>query len=356
MMKHAKNLYNNSRMLAVLICLAVSVIVTPLMSGFTLVIDPGHGGKDFGARGKITNEKTINLKVARLLGDKVKENIPEVKVVFTRSDDRFVSLQDRARIANKASGDLFVSIHVNSVDRRNRQRTTINGASVYTLGLHKSADNLEVAKRENSVMVLEDDYNESYEGFNPESSESYIIFELSQNKHFEQSVKLAGEIQHELINTAGRADKGVRQAGFWVLWSTGMPSVLVELDFICNPSQEKFLASSDGQEKMAQAIYNAVSHYVSSNGSMPDRVIRSNPDEIRTIDESDKGKYTVIFLTTSRTLAAGSSELDNIGDVCCFPQGTLRRYCIAPVETKKEAEKKLSEIKARFPNAFVKKL
>lgn len=194
--------------------LLATVVFSSAARDFVLVIDPGHGGKDFGAIGKITNEKTINLKVAKLVGEKIKEMYDDVKIVYTRDDDSFVSLRDRAKIANEAAGDLFISIHVNSVAKKNRNRTNIQGASVYTLGLHKSADNLEVAKRENAVMVMEDDYNASYEGFNPDSSESYIIFELSQNQHLEQSVRLAGEIQDQLVTTANRADKGVRQAGF----------------------------------------------------------------------------------------------------------------------------------------------
>ncbi len=201
---------------ATLLLLLLMIIPTGLSArDFIVVIDPGHGGKDIGAAGKITNEKTINLAVAKLLSDKIKDQFDDVKIVFTRDDDTFVSLKDRAAIANKAGGDLFISIHVNSVDKRNRNRSKIQGASVYTLGLHKSADNLEVAKRENSVMALEDDYTTTYEGFNPESAESYIIFELSQDKNMEQSVSFAQKIQAQLISTAGRDNRGVRQAGFY---------------------------------------------------------------------------------------------------------------------------------------------
>lgn len=325
---------------------------------FTLVIDPGHGGKDIGAVGKITNEKTINLNVAKKIEKIMKKELPDVKTVFTRQKDVFISLQERARIANKAGGDLFISIHVNSIDRRNRKRATIQGASVYTLGLHKSADNLEVAKRENSVMVLESDYEERYEGFNPESAESYIIFELSQNMHFEQSVRLADDIQHELTTVAGRADKGVRQAGFWVLWATSMPSVLVELDFICNPVQEKFLASDEGQELMAQSIFNAVSRFISSGGSVhaPSKTAVSSDSGIREIGNADKGMYTIVFLTTTSNLRAGDPSLKGIENVCHSKNGPLHRYSTVPVPSEQDAKKDFNKIKRIFPSAFIKKL
>ncbi|MDE5635449.1 MAG: N-acetylmuramoyl-L-alanine amidase, partial [Muribaculaceae bacterium] len=188
-----------------------------------------------------------------------------VKVVYTRSDDSFVSLKERADIANEAHGDLVVSIHVNSVAKKNRNRRTIAGAEVYTLGLHRSDDNLAVAMRENSVMSLEADHSEVYQGFDPESSESYIIFELSQSRHMDQSIEMAELVQQSLVSNANRVDKGVKQAGFWVLWATSMPSILIELDFICNPVQEKFLASEQGQKKLADAIYEGFLTYKEFN-------------------------------------------------------------------------------------------
>ncbi|MDE6311136.1 MAG: N-acetylmuramoyl-L-alanine amidase [Muribaculaceae bacterium] len=229
---------------------------------FTLVLDPGHGGKDSGCVGDISNEKTIVLNVAKMLGEMVKEAYGDsVKTVFTRNSDTFISLQERANIANRAGGDFFVSIHVNSVDKRSPGRRNITGASVYTLGLHKSENNLGVAMRENAVMELEEDFSETYQGFDPNSSESYIIFELSQDANIKQSLEMASLMQGQLTGYAGRADKDVRQAGFWVLWSTSMPSVLVELDFICNPQAERFLASKNGQKKCAEALFRAFKEY-----------------------------------------------------------------------------------------------
>lgn len=201
----------------------ISVTLTGAMlsaKDFVVVIDAGHGGHDYGAIGTKTNEKSINLGVALKLGDMIKKAHKDVKVVYTRDGDYFRELQERANIANKANADLFISIHTNSVDKRNRNRTTINGAATYTLGLHKSAANLEVAKRENSVIMLEDDYSERYSGFDPNSAESYIIFEMCQNKHLDQSIDFAGKVQKEMARTAGRKNNGVRQAGFLVLART----------------------------------------------------------------------------------------------------------------------------------------
>lgn len=229
---------------------------------FVLVLDAGHGGNDQGCRGKTEREKDITLDVVLRARDIIKETYGDsIKVVLTRDDDTFIPLDRRADIANDAAANLFVSVHVNSLDRRAKGRETIHGASVYTVGLHKNDANLAVAMRENSVIELEEDYTESYQGFDPNSSESYIIFELTQNLNMTQSVEAAQLIQNELVGHAGRADKGVRQAGFLVLWATKMPAVLVELDFICNPSAEKFLASAQGRRKCAESIVNAVGQY-----------------------------------------------------------------------------------------------
>ncbi|MCM1449605.1 MAG: N-acetylmuramoyl-L-alanine amidase [Clostridiales bacterium] len=259
------------KILTIFICLLISL---PILTArdFVLVIDPGHGGKDVGARGVKAYEKNITLAVAKLFGDKVTKEMKDVKVVYTRDKDTYVKLNDRAQIANDAHGDLFVSIHVNSVAKKNRKRRSIAGAEVYTLGLHRSDDNLAVAMRENSVMSLEADNAETYQGFDPESSESYIIFELSQSKHMDQSIEMAELVQRELVSKAGRSDKGVRQAGFWVLWATSMPSILIELDFICNPTQEKFLNSTDGQRRLADAIFEGFKAYKESNpvADLPD--------------------------------------------------------------------------------------
>lgn len=229
---------------------------------FTVVLDPGHGGRDIGCRGTRGKEKEIVLDVARRVEKLIKTNPKDsIKAVSTRTTDVFVPLEKRARIANDSDADLFVSIHVNSVSNKNRNRRSIHGASVYTVGLHKSDANLAVAMRENGVIELEEDYSIKYQGFDPASAESYIIFELDQNRHIAQSIDAASMICHNLVSDAGRADKGVLQAGFLVLWATRMPAVLVELDFICNPAAEQFLMSEKGRTQCAKAIYDAIVEY-----------------------------------------------------------------------------------------------
>ncbi len=228
---------------------------------YTVVIDPGHGGRDVGALGiRGTREKNVNLKVALALGNLIRRNHPEVKVIYTRSTDTFVGLERRARIAVKAKADLFISIHTNST-AAGRKGTSARGTETYTLGMHRAADNLAVAKRENSVITLESDYKQRYEGFDPNSSESYIIFEFMQDRNMEASVKLARLIQKQFVSTAKRVDKGVHQAGFLVLREVSMPSVLIELGFINNRQEEKYLASSSGQTQLARSIYNAFKAY-----------------------------------------------------------------------------------------------
>lgn len=229
---------------------------------FTLVLDAGHGGHDNGCRGTSQREKDVVLDVVKKAAEIIDDEFgDDVDIVFTREKDNFVALDRRAAIANDADADLFISVHVNSLDRRAKGRKTIHGASVYTVGLHKSDANLAVAMRENAVIELEEDYTETYQGFDPSMAESYIVFELTQNRHMEQSLEIASLVLDELVSTAGRADKGVRQAGFLVLWATRMPSILVELDFMCNPTVEKFLGSQKGREKCAKAIARAFSKY-----------------------------------------------------------------------------------------------
>jgi N-acetylmuramoyl-L-alanine amidase len=224
---------------------------------FVLVIDPGHGGKAAGAVGKKGKEKDINLAVSKLLKQYISEEHPDVKIVMTRTRDMAVGLDERANIANKENANLFISIHANSI-RKNHQ---LNGSEVYTFGISRTEENLEVAKRENSVILLEDNYQQKYEGFDPNSSESYIMFELMQNKFVEQSVNFATMVQQQLVETAHRGDLGVKQAEFLVLRKSTMPRILVELDFISNPEAERFMLSKEGQEILAHAIGNAFTEY-----------------------------------------------------------------------------------------------
>ena len=230
---------------------------------FTLVIDPGHGGHDAGAIGKFSKEKDINLRTALAFGKYVERNCSDVKVIYTRKNDVFVKLDERAEIANKAKADLFISIHTNSLPGKKISR----GLETYTLGMHRAADNLEVAKRENSVILMEKDYKKHYEGFDPNSSESYIIFEFLQDNNMAKSVELAKLVQSNVCSTANRPNKGVKQAGFLVLRKTSMPSCLIELGYISTSDEERFLNNETHVDEMARGIYQAFIKYKSHYGS-----------------------------------------------------------------------------------------
>lgn len=223
---------------------------------FTLVIDAGHGGHDAGAVGAYSKEKDINLKVALAFGRLVEDNCPDVKVVYTRKTDVFIPLQRRADIANNNKADLFVSVHTNALPA-GRQAY---GSETYTLGMARANANLAVAKRENSVITLESDYKSTYQGFDPNKAESYVIFEFMQDKFMKQSVDLATCIQRQ-YTSAGRPNKGVHQAGFLVLRNTSMPSVLTELGFITTPSEEAYLNSQQGVTELSRSIYNGFLAY-----------------------------------------------------------------------------------------------
>ncbi|MBQ4295323.1 MAG: N-acetylmuramoyl-L-alanine amidase, partial [Prevotella sp.] len=229
---------------------------------FVLVIDAGHGGHDPGARGKVSLEKNINLSVALAFGKYVERNCPDVKVIYTRKTDVFIELSERANIANKNKADLFISIHTNALDGGKISR----GVETYTLGIYKAAENLNVAKRENSVILIEKNYKQRYAGFDPNSSESYIMFELMQDKNMANSVELAKTIQSEVCASSGRVNKGVHQAGFLVLRETSMPSCLLELGFITTTDEETYLNTTEGQDKMARGIYNAFVKYKRKHG------------------------------------------------------------------------------------------
>lgn len=241
--------------IATLIVLSLCVMMSAAET-FTLVLDAGHGGKDPGALGKTGREKNINLAVTLAVGKLVEQNLKDVKVVYTRKTDVFVELSERAAIANRAKADLFVSIHTNALPKGAQGR----GSETYTLGMHRAADNLAVAKRENAAIMLEKDYESRYEGFDPKSSESYIIFEFMQDKNMERSVKLAQLIQRQ-FRSSGRVDKGVHQAGFLVLRATSMPSCLVELGYITTLSEESYLLSQKGVNELANSIYEAIKKY-----------------------------------------------------------------------------------------------
>jgi N-acetylmuramoyl-L-alanine amidase len=223
----------------------------------TVIIDAGHGGKDPGTHGARLNEKDIVLKIALKLGEYIEKNYPEVKVIYTRKTDKFIELDGRAEVANKNKADLFISIHANAISN-----SKTYGTETWVMGLHKSEANLAVAKRENSVILKEDNYEEKYQGFD-NSTESIIMMSLIQNAYLESSVKLADKIEKQFKSKAGRNSRGVKQAGFIVLYKTSTPSVLVEVGFLTNPTEEKFLGTDSGQDLIASGIYRAFKEYKS---------------------------------------------------------------------------------------------
>ena len=243
-----------------LICALMCMLVMTAFAAnkrFTLVIDPGHGGHDAGALGAISKEKNINLAVALRFGKYVEQNLPEVRVIYTRKTDVFIPLNERANIANRANADLFISVHTNALPAGKVAR----GFETYTLGMHRAKDNLDVAMRENSVISMEKDYQQRYQGFDPRSSESYIIFEFIQGKNMERSVELARMIQRGVCDGANRPDKGVHQAGFLVLRETSMPGCLIELGFITTPDEERLLNNDSRVDDIARGIYEAFAKY-----------------------------------------------------------------------------------------------
>ncbi|MCU0416289.1 MAG: N-acetylmuramoyl-L-alanine amidase [Cytophagaceae bacterium] len=248
------------------IILSISFIVLLVFTSFsplgirdykvrTIVIDPGHGGKDPGCSGHHHQEAKITLQVAKELGRILQENLPGVKVIYTRTTDVFVELHERAAIANRHHADIFLSIHCNS------GVPDVYGTETYTMGLHKSTGNLEVAKRENAVILKEDNHKQHYEGYDPNSPQAHILFSLYQNAYIENSLSLASKIETQFKNRVGRTSRGVKQAGLLVLWKTSMPSVLVELGFLTNKKEEQYMALPSNQVLLASGIYRAIKEY-----------------------------------------------------------------------------------------------
>lgn len=221
-----------------------------------IVLDAGHGGSDTGTIGRISKEKDVALAITLELGRIIKENLPDVEVIYTRKNDRFVDLKERARIANRENADLFISIHCNSAPNR-----SVYGTETYVMGLSKVAGNFEVAKRENAVILLEDNYEEKYEGFNPKKEESYILFNIYQKAFIRNSLILASNIEDQFEQRVGRKSRGVKQGPFWVLWDTSMPSVLIETGFLSNETEERYLNDKKNQVFLASGIFRAIRDY-----------------------------------------------------------------------------------------------
>ena len=344
---------------------------------FTIVLDAGHGGHDAGAVGSFSKEKNINLRYTLLVGDMIKKNIPDAKVIYTRDKDVFVDLNERARIANRNKADLFVSIHTNS-----SKNTSANGMETFTLGVSRSKENMEVAMLENSVIKLEEDYETKYEGFDPNSVDSYIMFEFMKDQYTDRSITCADFIQTKMIQTSKRNDRGVRQAGFLVLRATAMPSVLVELGFISNKDEEKYLNNNENQVKLATAIFNGIKEYkheldkksggAKSEELKKDATIEIKKEEIENKEVEKKEIEVKEEITTNSSILTPNSDyefyiqylvsknnysLDNAVFKGHTPtkvlnENNLYKYLIGPFDVN-TVFKKRNEITKNFPDAFI---
>ncbi len=258
-----------------IVLIMLSLLIALPVSAFTVVIDAGHGGNDPGAVGKILQEKHLNLEVAKRLQNLIATNYPDVKVIMTRSTDVFVPLGERADIANKNHADMFISIHTNAADNKKS-----HGTETFVLGLHKMESNLETAMRENSVITLEEDYQTKYQGFDPNSVESYIMFEFMQDQYLDKSLQFAQLVQNNFTHSVKRVDRGVQQAGFMVLHKSACPSVLIELGFISNAEEEKYMASEAGKKALTHAIFEAFSnYYTKTTGAIPVQLAQVKEEE-----------------------------------------------------------------------------
>ena len=391
----------NSACVFLIVTMAFSSMITSAQNADyvfdKIVIDAGHGGKDPGATIGGVFEKDIVLDVALRAGEMVKKKFPDIKVVYTRDKDVFIPLDDRADIANKQKADLFISIHVNSCPKN-----TIYGAETYILGQHRSQENLDVAKMENSVILLEDDYSTRYEGFDPNQAESYIMFEMIQNEFLEQSRLFADKVQKNIISLTERKDRGVRQAGFLVLRKTAMPSVLIELGFLSNDNERKFLTSGKGTDLMAQSIFSSVSDYKqrldarsgkSSATASADKASNSKstskqqstkvdknvaqdtaktvdaqsvqdsvvdvvpnqsiiPDTLIDVSSFDGRWYGTQIMSINVKYEKGDSIFKNQGPVYYLSDNGIFKYFLNVSQNSKEVLKKNKEIRAFFPDAF----
>ncbi len=349
-------------LLAIVVMLFCTCDVGAADKKFTLVIDAGHGGHDSGAVGARSKEKNINLSVALLFGKYVEKNCPDVKVIYTRTNDTFVTLQGRANIANNAKADLFVSVHTNSAAKGN----TARGFEVYTLGMHRATDNLNVAKRENSVITLESDYKERYQGFDPNSSESYIMFEYMQDKSMENSVKFAKMVQNNVCSSAGRSNRGVHQAGFLVLRETSMPSVLIELGFISTPDEERQLNDAAVQDKIARGIFAAFQSYrgMASEAKADPVTVKVAEVEVKEstfteekvptkVSNKNAPVFKVQIFGTSKSLKKSDARFKGLKGVDYYKEGGLYKYTYGSSNNYEEIANLRQQIVGKFPEAFV---
>lgn len=330
----------------------------------TVVIDAGHGGRDSGAVGKNAKEKDIALSIALKVGHYIEENMPEVKVVYTRKEDVFVELWKRAEIANEAEADLFISIHVNA-----HTKSAARGTLTLVLGQHRADENFDVAVRENSVILLEEDYETIYEGFDPRSTESYIMFSLMQKTYFRQSIELGDFIQDQFRERARRYDLGVREQGLYVLAQTAMPGVLVETGFISNPDEEKYLITEYGQDIIASAIYRGFRAYkeeierrsnftaIVREDQEPSQVSELGGGQERTATEaaipSDQIIFSIQVASSKNKIDPDPSYFKGYKGVRVLEDGRWFKYLIGAESDYHRALEYCDQVKSDFPDAFV---
>lgn len=313
----------------------------------TVVLDAGHGGKDPGNLGTKTMKKTekdVTLIVTKMLGDYIEDAFPDIKIVYTRDTDVFVELKERTKIANDASADLFISIHCNSNERKEAV-----GADTWVMGLHKTQSNLRIAQRENASILLEEGHELNYDGFDPTEPESMIALSLRQNVHLEQSLTLSSMIQSQFRDRVGRVDRGVKQAGFWVISYTTMPSVLVELGFLTNPEEEKFLQSDKGQDYMASAIFRAFKDYKAQIEGVETTIgIAEAPTE-----ESDV-RFKVQIVTSQKKVTIKPKNFNGIEDVSQYEDNGLFKYTVGDSPSLKRIRRTLAHCQEKgYEQAFI---
>ncbi len=337
----------------------------------TVVIDAGHGGRDPGASGFKTREKDVVLAIGLKVGEYLNQYLPDLKVVYTRSKDVFVPLNERAELANRVNADLFVSIHANYISNPN-----IAGAETFVLGLHRSKENLEVAKKENSVIVMEDNYKMTYQGFDPNSPESYIIFELMQNVYLDQSIEVASLVQDQFSSRVGRRNRGVKQAGFLVLRETAMPGILVEVGFLSNKDEERFISSDEGQTYLASAIYRSIRDYKlkyeARNSSLlekpeaptaiavPEKVVEANEAIVAVEPLAAKDKkpenvleYRIQVAISKKPVEKNKGPFALFDDVWEYREGDYYKYTTGHCYSQKEILKLLPAVRKKVPDCFV---
>lgn len=351
--------------LTVLSILAVAPYAFPAQDEGELrivVIDAGHGGKDPGTSGKHSREKDIVLSVALKLGDYIRAEFPSVKVVYTREEDVFVELNRRTEIANENKADLFISIHCNSAPS-----SVAVGAETFVMGLNATQSNLEVAMRENAVITYEDDYTTKYEGYDPNSPESFMIFSLMQNVFLNQSLEFAGVIQDEFARRVKRVNRGVKQERFLVLHRTSMPAVLVELGFLSNPREEQFLLSEEGQALMASAIFRAFKTYKRNRDlrALPSMVVSadekvspapgesSSESSAQPVGSSSGRTFRIQVATVSRPIDKKHALRREFKDLIESKEGKVYRYYVAEYGSHAEATVRLAEVRKRYNDAFI---